>query len=395
MNTNDSVVSITRPRQSRKVEDSSSHRHREISSMFRPILRLMKLTGEYYGDVSLDQALEADSSVFPCLYCAMLLVQIFENLEKKIRTDSPDVLTIEALRKEHHKLCETVALADKVFSPLIFVIVILDIPLLCINFHQLVKSPLSGEGNVIYIVRVLYWGIAVTCQLAFILWSGVRVNEKIHGFYDTLHNISVTDSREHLELLHFLMHLRGEPIGLSVGGLVVINKSLVLSLVGIIISYFAVLAVLRFTGIAGNLQGNQMTPITDSADNSEASISRMETLPLISAQTAIQSRCQKFKSYLSNLACFSFFFLLLWQLIGTVLYFMRAYYCCLKERHATFRCKNFTEIPYSQELELAWLTAQEFSVAILVSALSKVPGFLGGEPRALNMIKELRNRVNE
>ncbi|XP_078373312.1 uncharacterized protein LOC144656926 [Oculina patagonica] len=120
-----------------------------------------------------------------------------------------------------------------------------------------------------------------------------------------------------------------------------------------------------------------MTPITDSADNSEASISRMETLPLISAQTAIQSRCQKFKSYLSNLACFSFFFLLLWQLIGTVLYFMRAYYCCLKERHATFRCKNFTEIPYSQELELAWLTAQEFSVAILVSALSKVPGFLG------------------
>ncbi len=330
MNTNDSVVSITRPRQSRKVEDSSSHRHREISSMFRPILRLMKLTGEYYGDVSLDQALEADSSVFPCLYCAMvllgqwfmvaqaatslfyeglaqmktfyflmiviiwclqtaacnticlyvlpkgqkktsrlgkfvsdllsvtshfsgikmykmylamafvcvyvvfntlfivvldcygnssvprfrpwnglfahrfihfvfsafdsfawalpfllfyfsceLLVQIFENLEKKIRTDSPDVLTIEALRKEHHKLCETVALADKVFSPLIFVIVILDIPLLCINFHQLVKSPLSGEGNVIYIVSVLYWGIAVTCQLAFILWSGVRVNEKV------------------------------------------------------------------------------------------------------------------------------------------------------------------------------------------------------------------------
>ena len=31
------------------------------------------------------------------------------------------------------------------------------------------------------------------------------------------------------QLLHFLMHLRGEPIGLSVGGLVVINKSLALS----------------------------------------------------------------------------------------------------------------------------------------------------------------------
>ena len=31
------------------------------------------------------------------------------------------------------------------------------------------------------------------------------------------------------QLLHFLMHLRGEPIGLSVGGLVVIDKSLGLS----------------------------------------------------------------------------------------------------------------------------------------------------------------------
>ena len=31
------------------------------------------------------------------------------------------------------------------------------------------------------------------------------------------------------QLLHFLMHLRGEPIGLSVGGLVVMDKSLTLS----------------------------------------------------------------------------------------------------------------------------------------------------------------------
>ena len=106
-------------------------------------------------------------------------------------------------------------------------------------------------------------------------------------------------------------------------------------------------------------------------------ISRMETSPLISAQTARQSRCQKVKSYLSNLACVLFALLLLWQLIGTVLYFMRAYYCCLKERHATFRCANYTAIPYSQELELAWLASQDLSVVILVFVLSKVPRSLG------------------
>lgn len=112
-------------------------------------------------------------------------------------------------------------------------------------------------------------------------------------------------------------------------------------------------------------------------NNSEGSISRMETIPLISAQTVTQRRGHKFRSYLTNLACFLYVILLLWQLVGTVLYFMRAYNCCLKQRHTTFKCKNFTVIPHSQELELTWLISQDVNVVILVFVLSKVPGFLG------------------
>lgn len=114
-----------------------------------------------------------------------------------------------------------------------------------------------------------------------------------------------------------------------------------------------------------------------SISNCGAAISRMETLPLISVQAASQRRGHKFRSYLSNLACCLYVSLLLWQLVGTVLYFMRAYYCCLKERHTSFRCKNFTKIPHSEELELAWLISQDFNIAILVLVLGRVPGFLG------------------
>lgn len=117
-----------------------------------------------------------------------------------------------------------------------------------------------------------------------------------------------------------------------------------------------------------------------SLEPSEASVSRMEALPLISAQTATRRRgSHKFRlaSPCINLACLSFSLLLLWQLVGTVLYFIRAYYCCLKERHTTFRCSNFTAIPHSQELELAWLISQDISIAIFSFTLSKVPGFLG------------------
>ena len=114
-----------------------------------------------------------------------------------------------------------------------------------------------------------------------------------------------------------------------------------------------------------------------SLNNSDTAISQMETIPLISPQKATQRRGHKFRSYLCNLACFLLVLFLLWQLVGTVLYFMRSCYCCLKERRASFRCKNFTGISHSTELELSWLISLEVNVAVLVFALRKVPGFLG------------------
>ena len=104
----------------------------------------------------------------------------------------------------------------------------------------------------------------------------------------------------------------------------------------------------------------------------------METLPLIISQTKKQDRfCDKSKSLLSNLARCCFVLLLLWQIIGTVLYFLRAYDCCLRDRHATFSCSNFTKIPHSKELELTWLVSQDISIGLIPFVLRKVRGLLG------------------
>ena len=108
-----------------------------------------------------------------------LLVGLFENLDTKITTGSPDVLRMESLRKEHSKLCETVALADKVFSPLMLATIGLDVPLICINFYQLVKSPASSKEDITFVATILYWCITVTVKIVFIMISGVRVNEKV------------------------------------------------------------------------------------------------------------------------------------------------------------------------------------------------------------------------
>lgn len=93
--------------------------------------------------------------------------------------------------------------------------------------------------------------------------------------------------------------------------------------------------------------------------------------------TPRQGSHQKCRSHFGHLVCFSYLLLLLWQFAGSVLYFIRAYYCCVEERLTSFRCSNFTIFPHSEELELAWIASQDISIAVLAFAMSKIPGFLG------------------
>jgi len=43
------------------------------------------------------------------------------------------------------------------------------------------------------------------------------------------------------KLLMFILDIQGDPKGLSIGGLVIVTKSMSITVVGVIISYFAVM----------------------------------------------------------------------------------------------------------------------------------------------------------
>lgn len=104
---------------------------------------------------------------------------MFDNLQTKLFTQNPTSTNIGSLRQEHHKLCETVAFADKVFSPYLFVVMSFHIPLICFNFHQLLQSNNLTEDNISYIITVLYWWMGLSAEVALILVFGIRVNEKV------------------------------------------------------------------------------------------------------------------------------------------------------------------------------------------------------------------------
>ena len=120
--------------------------------------------------------------IFPalifCITC-MLLEKAFETLRHKMSKESFHSFTIAQLRQEHLKLCEMIDLANAVFSPLLFLIVSLDIPLMCINFHQLIKSTSSPQKTAVAIIGYLYWSLCIAALLGVVFMFGSRVNEKV------------------------------------------------------------------------------------------------------------------------------------------------------------------------------------------------------------------------
>ena len=112
-----------------------------------------------------------------CVTC-MLLEKMFETLEDKMSKESILSFSIAHLRHEHLKLCEMVELATAVFSSLLFVIVSLDVPLMCINVHQLIKSA-SSQKSTIVIISYLYWSLCIATLLGVVFMFGSRVNEKV------------------------------------------------------------------------------------------------------------------------------------------------------------------------------------------------------------------------
>ena len=116
-------------------------------------------------------------AVIFCITCT-LLEKTFETLGDKMSKESTHSFTIAHLRQEHLKLCEMVELANAVFSPLLFVIVSLDVPLMCINVHQLIKSA-SSQKSTIVIISYLYWSLCIATLLGVVFMFGSRVNEKV------------------------------------------------------------------------------------------------------------------------------------------------------------------------------------------------------------------------
>ncbi|XP_068699796.1 uncharacterized protein [Montipora foliosa] len=117
----------------------------------------------------------------------------------------------------------------------------LCIPFICFALYHIVHLP---ENEALAFLAVnLFWLLSTSAMLAVVMVFGSRVSDKVHCIQKlkSTFPFSTSDHKEILLFMMYMMDLQGKTKGLSIGGLTVISKSLSLTVVSVIISYFAVM----------------------------------------------------------------------------------------------------------------------------------------------------------
>ena len=114
--------------------------------------------------------------LFFCI-TSLILEELFDDLLKRMCLLNSTLNDLDAIKREYHKLCEVVELADKMLAPLLLVFISVYIPLLCFSFYNVVN--LREHNSLLFLLGNLGWLLIVAVVLGLILFFGGKVNEKV------------------------------------------------------------------------------------------------------------------------------------------------------------------------------------------------------------------------
>lgn len=77
------------------------------------------------------------------------------------------------------------------------------------------------------------------------------------------------------------------------------------------------------------------------------------------------------------MGCVTYALFYIWQVIGLILYTIRAFETSLLAKHTSFQSTYIPTFHHSEQLQLAWSMSQILNNALVILAVSKVPSFLG------------------
>lgn len=176
----------------------------------------------------------------------LTLIHQCHRLRKTLRltASANEIRRIKILRQQHSSLCGSVRKVDNLFKFLTLVVYVTNIPLVCFLLFDLIFSRPNGVTTQL---TLSFWFVTVALIMIIVSFLGAHLNSKIHSFTEVVQRVQISnvDLDTHTELMLFIAKLNGDPVAITAGGLVPITKPLIVTVTGVVITYFALLYELR------------------------------------------------------------------------------------------------------------------------------------------------------
>ncbi|CAH1789215.1 unnamed protein product [Owenia fusiformis] len=181
-------------------------------------------------------------SVFYFIACLSVWLRFkhFNNvITQAITHDKRINETLESFRQCHLRICACTEHASKMFS----VYNTVNIMVYSCNSILILYVILWYTADTFSRIVQAFWVISCLVTLGVIAMGGGMLNQEAHESLDVLHSVKYSKDDRFFEysMTMFLSKLKVSPIGLSVSGIFVIDKSFVFSIVGILVTYFILL----------------------------------------------------------------------------------------------------------------------------------------------------------
>ncbi|XP_071793784.1 uncharacterized protein [Asterias amurensis] len=162
-----------------------------------------------------------------------------EKLQNGISEDGKLQFSFEKLRCEHQRLAKVVATGNEIFSPFLGFIVASSLAEIATLLYQITRY--SSQPGVVIICAI--WFFICGGSIGVLFWFAVHIHEQAHDAENYVHDISVWDQSEEgtpIQVMLFFAKLHGKPITLTVWNWAAITRDFVLTVFGILVSYFVI-----------------------------------------------------------------------------------------------------------------------------------------------------------
>ncbi|XP_077865754.1 uncharacterized protein LOC144352779 [Saccoglossus kowalevskii] len=178
-----------------------------------------------------------------CLQLSKQFKQLNTVITKTTQKDGTITMCLEMIRREHQHLCRSVGHADDIFSFIVLVELGLNMPLICFLLYEVIVVSYP-VGSFLFMMLV-FWLIIICSTVGMISWFAALLHENAHAAVHNLHDISISPGTENhriLEVSMFMAKMNGTPIAITLWNLIPLTKEFILTVIGVLVTYFALVA---------------------------------------------------------------------------------------------------------------------------------------------------------